>query len=50
MYFTLVMEKKIFTSAKEVKIDEICLIHGRLNAGDVIMKNKSKIKKAQKGN
>lgn len=51
MYFTLVMEKKIFTrSAKEVKIDEICLIHGRLDAGDVIMKKKNKIKKAQKGN
>lgn len=51
MHFTLVMEKIIFTrSAKEVKIDEICLIHGRLDAGDVIMRKKNKIKKAQKGN
>ena len=37
-------------SVKEVKIDETCLIHGRLDAGDAIMKKKNKIKKAQKSN
>ena len=29
-------------SVKEVKIDETCLIHGRLDAGDAIMKKKKR--------